>query len=95
MIEYEGFPSFKLTYCWRTGIDYGLSGFASSDRGNRSSSQSASCNLCLYNSSPQAVLWRSKLQKSTAILKAEEESYSASTAAIKVLYLRNFLEHGI
>ncbi len=91
MMEYlEGFPSFKLTYRRRTGIDDGLSGFADSDWGNSSSRRSTSGNLCLYNRSP--VLWRSKLQKTTALSTAEAEYYSASTAATEVLYLRNLLE---
>jgi hypothetical protein len=92
MENLEGFPSFKLTYRRRTGIDNGLSGFADSDWGNSSSRRSTSGNLCLYNRSP--VLWRSKLQKTTALLvsTAEAEYYSASTAATEVLYLRNLLE---
>jgi hypothetical protein len=91
MMEYlEGFPSFKLTYRRRTGIDDGLSGFADSDWGNSSSRRSTSGNLCLYNRSP--ILWRSKLQKTTALSTAEAEYYSASTAATEVLYLRNLLE---
>jgi hypothetical protein len=91
MMEYlEGFPSFKLTYHWRTGIDDGLSGFADSDWGNSSSRRSTSGNLCLYNRSP--ILWRSKLQKTTALSTAEAEYHSASTAATEVLYLRNLLE---
>ena len=90
-MEYlEGFPSFKLTYRRRTGIDDGLSGFADSDWGNSSSRRSTSGNLCLYNRSP--ILWRSKLQKTTALSTAEAEYYSASTAATEVLYLRNLLE---
>ena len=91
MMEYlEGFPSFKLTYRRRTGIDDGLSGFADSDWGNSSSRRSTSGNLCLYNRSP--ILWRSKLQKTTALSTAEAEYYSASTAATEVLYIRNLLE---
>ena len=39
------------------------------------------------------VLWRSKLQKTTALSTAEAEYYSASTAATEVLYLRNLLEN--
>ena len=91
MMEYlEGFPSFKLTYRRRTGVDDGLSGFADSDWGNSSSRRSTSGNLCLYNRSP--VMWRLKLQKTTALSTAEAEYYSASTAATEVLYLRNLLE---
>ena len=92
LMEYlEAFPSFKLTYRRRTGVDDGLSGYADSDWGNSSSRRSTSGNLCLYNRSP--VLWRSKLQKTTALSTAEAEYYSASTAATEVLYLRNLLEN--
>jgi hypothetical protein len=91
LMEYlEGFPSLKLTYRRRTGVDDGLSGFADSDWGNSSSRRSTSGNLCLYNRSP--ILWRSKMQKTTALSTAEAEYYSASTAATEVLYLRNLLD---
>ncbi len=79
-----------LTYRRRTGIDDGLSGFADSDWGNSSSRRSTSGYLCLYNRSQ--VLWRSKLQKTTALSTAEAEYYSESTAATEVLYLLNLLE---
>jgi hypothetical protein len=91
LMEYlEGFPSLKLTYRRRTGVDDGLSGFADSDWGNSSSRRSTSGNLCLYNRSP--ILWRSKMQKTTALSTAEAEYYSASTAATEVLYIRNLLD---
>ena len=44
----------------------------------------------LYNKSP--IMWRSKMQKTTALSTAEAEYYSASTAGVDVLYLRNLLE---
>ena len=92
LMEYlAGFPSFKLTYRKRSGEDDGLSGFADSDWGNSSSRRSTSGNLCLYNRCP--ILWRSKMQKTTALSTAEAEYYSASTAATEVLYLRNLLEN--
>ena len=92
LTEYiEGFPSLKLTYRRRTGVDDGLSGFADSDWGNSSSRRSTSGNLCFYNRCP--ILWRSKMQKTTALSTAEAEYYSASTAATEVLYLRNLLEN--
>jgi hypothetical protein len=92
LMEYlEGFPSFKLTYRRRSGVDDGLTGFADSDWGNSSSRRSTSGNLCLYNRSP--ILWRSKMQKTTALSTAEAEYYSASTAATEILYLRNLLEN--
>jgi hypothetical protein len=91
MMEYlEGFPSFKLTYRRRTGIDDGLSCYADSDWDNSSSRRSTSGNLCLYNRSP--IVWHSKLQKTTALSTAEAEYYSASAADTEVLYLRNLLE---
>ena len=37
-------------------------------------------------------MWRSKLQKTTALSMAEAEYYSVSTAATEVLYLRNPLK---
>jgi hypothetical protein len=78
LMEYlEGFPSFKLTYRRRTGVDDGLSGFADADWGNSSSRRSTSGNLCLYNRSP--ISWRSKQQKTTALTTAEAEYYDAST----------------
>ena len=92
LMEYlEGFPSFKLTYRRRPAVDGGLSGFADSDWGNSSSRRSTSGNLILYNRSP--VLWRSKMQKTTALSTAEAEYYSASTAATEVIYLRHLLEN--
>jgi hypothetical protein len=91
LMEYlEGFPSFKLIYRRRTGVDDGLSGFADADWGNSSSRRSTSGNLCLYNRSP--ISWRSKQQKTTALSTAEAEYYAASTEATEVLYLRNLLE---
>jgi hypothetical protein len=46
--------------------------------------------LMLYNKSQ--ISWKSKLQKTTALSTAEAEYYSASTADMKVLYLRYLLE---
>jgi hypothetical protein len=37
-------------------------------------------------------MWRSKMQKTTALSTAEAEYYSASTAGSDVLYLRRLLE---
>jgi hypothetical protein len=93
-MEYlEGFPSLKLTYRLHTGVDDGLSGFAYADWGNSSSSRSTSGNLCLCNRwcyrSP--IFWRSKQQKTTALLTAEAEYYAASMEATEVLYLHNLL----
>ncbi len=44
----------------------------------------------LYNKSP--ISWKSKMQKTTALSTAEAEYYSASTAAMELLYLRYLLE---
>ncbi len=45
----------------------------------------------MYNQAP--IMWRSNMQKSTALSTAEAENYSASTAAAEVEYIRNLLEH--
>ena len=92
-MEYlEGFPSLKLAYRRRIGASRDLlSGFADSDWGNSSSRRSTSGNLMLYNKAP--IMWKSKMQKTTALSTAEAEYYSASTAASEVLYLRKLLEH--
>ncbi len=42
-------------------------------------------NLMLYNQAP--IMWRSKMQKTTALSTAVAEYYSASTAGSDVLYL--------
>ncbi len=44
----------------------------------------------LYNKSP--ISWKSKMQKTTALSTVEAKYYSASTAAMEVLYLRYLLE---
>ncbi len=91
-MEYiEGLPSFKITYRRRVMHNQDLlSGYADSDWGNRSSRRSTSGNLMLYNQAP--IMWRSKMQKTTALSTAEAEYYSASTAGSDVLYLRRLLE---
>ena len=92
LMEYlEGFSSLQLTYRRRTGASIDLlTGYADADWGNSSSRRSTSGNLMLYNKSP--IMWRSKMQKTTALSTAEAEYYSASTAGVDVLYLRNLLE---
>ena len=91
-MEYiEGLPSFKITYRRRVRNNQDLlSGYADSDWGNSSSRRSTSGNLMLYNQAP--IMWRSKMQKTTALSTAEAEYYSASTAGSDVLYLRRLLE---
>jgi hypothetical protein len=44
----------------------------------------------LYNKAP--IMWKSKMQKTTALSTAEAEYYSASTAGTEILYLRALLE---
>ena len=91
LMEYlECFPSLKLTYRRRTGVDDGLSGFADADWGNSSCRRSTYGNLCLYNRPPS--VWRSKQQKTTALLTAEADYYAALTEPTEVLYLRSLLE---
>ena len=43
--------------------------------------------VMLYNKSP--IMWKSKMQKTTALSTAEAENYSASAAGCEVLYLRD------
>jgi hypothetical protein len=92
LMEYlEGFSSLQLIYRLRKGASRDLlTGYADSDWGNSSSRRSTSGNLMLYNKSP--IMWRSKMQKTTALSTAEAEYYSASAAGVDVLYLRNLLE---
>jgi hypothetical protein len=95
LMEYvEGLPSFKITYRHRIKHNQDLlSGYADSDRENCSpaSRRSTSGNLMLYNQAP--IMWRSKIQTTTALSAAEAEYYSASTAGSDVLYLRKLLDH--
>ncbi len=44
----------------------------------------------LYNKAP--IMWKSKMQKTTALSTAEAEYYSTSTAGTEILYLRALLE---
>ena len=69
---------FKITY--RKGVKLVdlLSGYADADWGNSSSSRSTSGMVMLYNKSP--IMWKSKMQKTTALSTAEAEFYSASMA---------------
>jgi hypothetical protein len=92
LMEYiEGLTSFKITYRRRIKHNQDLlSGYADSDWGNSSSRRSTSGNLMLYYQAP--IMWRSKMQKTTALSTAEAEYYSASTAGSDVLYLRKLLD---
>ncbi len=46
--------------------------------------------VMLYNKSP--IMWKSKMQKTTALSTAEAEYYAASAAGCEVLYLRALLD---
>jgi hypothetical protein len=54
------------------------------------SRRSTSGTLMLYNKA--TIMWKSKMQKTTALSTAEAEYYSASTASTEILYLRALLE---
>ena len=64
-------------------------GFADADWANSLTTHSTTGNLFLYNGTP--ISWRSKLQKTIALSTAEAEYYSASRAAVEVIYLRQLL----
>jgi hypothetical protein len=90
LMEYlEAHPSFKLTHRKRSALSNGLTGFTGSDWAMSLSSRSTTGNLFLYNRLP--ISWRSKLQKRIALSTAGAEYYSASRAAVEVIYLRYFL----
>jgi hypothetical protein len=91
LMEYlAAHPSFKIKYHRGTKLIDLLSGYANADWGNRSSSRSTSGMVMLYNKSP--IMWKSKMQKTTALLTAEAEYYSASAAGCEVLYLLALLD---
>ncbi len=74
-MEYlKGFPSLKLTYLRCFGAI-----FADSCWGNSSSRRSTLGNLMLYNKAP--IMWKSKIQKTTALSTAEAEFYAFCTSA--------------
>ena len=81
--------SFKITYCRGVKLVDLLSGYADADWGNSSSRKSTSGMVVLYNKSP--IMWKSKMQKTTALSTAEAEYYSALMAGCEVLYLRVLL----
>ena len=92
MMEYlEVHSSFKLTYRNCSALSNGLTGFADSDWAMSLSRRSTTGNLFLYNRAP--ISWRSKLQKTVALSMAEAEYYSASSAAVEVIYLRGLLKN--
>jgi hypothetical protein len=81
--------SFKITYRRGMKLVDLLSGFADADWGNSSSSRSTSGMVMLYNKTP--IMWKSKMQKTTALSTAKAEYHSASLAGCEVLYLRDLL----
>ncbi len=93
-MEYLGaYPSFKIKYRRGTKLIDLLSGYADADWGNSSSRRSTSGMpgmVMLYNKSP--IMWKSKMQKMTALSTAEAEYYSALAAGCEVLYLRALLD---
>jgi hypothetical protein len=84
-------PSFKIKYRRGTKLIGLLSGYADADWGNSSSSRSTSGMVMLYNKS--LIMWKSKMQKTTALLTAESKYYAGSAAGCEVLYLRALLDH--
>ncbi len=91
LMEYlAGTPGFKITYRRSKGRSNLLSGYADVDCGTSCSRRSTSGTLMLYNKAP--IMWRSKMQKATALSTAEAEYYSASTAGTEILYLRAVME---
>ena len=84
-------PSFKIKYRIGMKLMDLLSGYADADWGNSSSRRSTSGPgmVMLYNKSP--IMWKSKMQKTTALSTAEAENCSASAAGCEVLYLRDLL----
>ncbi len=73
-----------------------LSGFADADWGNSSSRRSTSGMVMLYNKSPS--MWKSKMQKTTALSTADSEAEYCSAwlagsqrSISEILYLRDLL----
>ncbi len=84
-------PSFKIKYRLGTKLIDLLFGYADADCGNSSSRRPTSGMVMLYNKSP--IMWKSKMQNTTAFSTAEAEYYSA--AGCEVLYLWDLLDrHG-
>ena len=78
-------------YYRRSELSNGLSGFCDLDWANSSSRSSTTGNLFLYNRGP--ISWGSTLQRTVALSTAEAEYYSASTAAVEVIYLLYLLQN--
>ncbi len=74
LMEYlSNHSSFKIIYCRGMRLVDLLSGYADADWGNSSSRRSTSESgmVMLYNKSP--IMWKSKMQKTTALSTAEAE----------------------
>ncbi len=94
LMEYfAGTPSFKITYRRSRGRSNLLSGYANADGGKSCSRRSTSDTLMLHNKA--LIMWKSKMQKTTALSTAEAEYYSASTVGTEILYLRALERLGI
>ncbi len=78
-------PSFKITYYRSKGSSNLISGYADAD-----SRRSTSGTLMLYNKA--SIMWRSKMQKTSALSTSETKCYSASAAGTEILYLTALLE---
>ena len=90
LMEYlAAHPSFIMRYCSGMNPVDLLSWYAEADWGNSSSRRSTSGMVMLYNKSQ--IMWKSKMQKTTALSTAEAEYYSALMAGCEVLYLRALL----
>ncbi len=75
-VEYRAaHPSFKIKYCRGTKLIDLLSEYADAYWGNSSSRRSTSGMVMLYNKLP--IMWKSNMQKTTALSTAEAEYYSA------------------
>jgi hypothetical protein len=67
--------SFKITYSRGMKLVGLLTGYADADWSNSSSHRSTSSMVMLYNTSP--IMWKSKMQKTTALSTVEAEYNSA------------------
>ena len=91
LMEYlTKFSSFRLDYRKHPSSVIGLDGFCDADWGNSDSRRSTTGYVFRYCGAP--IHWKSKLQKTIALSTAEAEYYSASLAAVEVIYLRQLLK---
>jgi hypothetical protein len=91
LMEYlAAHPSFKIQYRMGTKLIDLFSEHADTDWGNSLSRRSTAGMVMLYNKSP--IMWKSKMQKTTALSTMEAEYYSALAAGCEVLYLQALLD---